>query len=107
MLKKYHPEQLIITSQLTPQKKNEIVDKCLEYHVKVLQLPPVEDWVNGELNSKQMREVEIEELLEREPIRLDTANIMGQISGKKTLITGAAGSIGSEIVRQLINYKPG
>jgi len=106
MLKDYHPDQLIITKQITPQKRNEIVDKCLKYHVKVLQLPPVSDWINGELNSKQIRELKIEELLERDPIQLDIETIRGQIEGKKILITGAAGSIGSEIIRQLAIFKP-
>jgi FlaA1/EpsC-like NDP-sugar epimerase len=106
MLKDYRPDQFIISTQITPQKRNEIVDKCLRYHVKVLQLPPVDDWINGELNSKQIREIKIEELLEREPIRLDVENIRDQITGKKILITGASGSIGSEIVRQLTTFKP-
>ncbi len=106
MLKTYRPDQLIITSLITPQKKNEIVDKCLKYLVKVSQLPPVYDWINGELNSKQIHEIKIEELLEREPIQLDVENIRDQIAGKKILITGAAGSIGSEIVRQLMAFKP-
>ncbi len=98
---------LILSSvTITPQKKQEAADLCLSYSTKILNVPPPESWINGELSFKQIKKIKIEELLERDPIRLDTAAIKKQIEGRCILITGAAGSIGSEIVRQIIPYSP-
>jgi FlaA1/EpsC-like NDP-sugar epimerase len=99
---------LIISIQnISVDKKNEITEISLKYNIKVLIVPPINRWINGELSFKQIKKVEIEELLEREPIVLDKSFINKDIINKTILITGAAGSIGSEIVRQLIrlNYK--
>ena len=89
-----------------PGKKQELVEKCLAYHTKVLSVPPSRRWINGELSVSQIRQVNIEELLEREEIRLDMEKISQYLAGKVILITGAAGSIGSEIVRQVVQYHP-
>ena len=98
---------LIISVQnLLPNKKQQIVDICLNHNTKVLNVPPVSNWINGELSFKQIKKVQIEELLEREPIQLSKENIKKQVSGKTILVTGAAGSIGSEIIRQVIKYNP-
>ncbi len=98
---------LIISVQnLLPARKQQIVDICLNYDTKVLNVPPVTNWINGELSFKQIKKVQIEELLGREPILLDKEDIQKQVSGKVILVTGAAGSIGSEIVRQLIPFHP-
>jgi FlaA1/EpsC-like NDP-sugar epimerase len=98
---------LIISVQnLLPSRKQEIVDICLNYNTKVLNVPPVTNWINGELSFKQIKKVQIEDLLGRDPILLDKENIQKQISNKIILVTGAAGSIGSEIVRQLIPFHP-
>lgn len=98
---------LIISVQdLQPSKKQQIVDICLNHSTKVLTVPPPTDWINGELSFKQIKKVRIEELLGREPIALDKANIDKQLHNKTILVTGAAGSIGSEIVRQLIPFGP-
>ncbi|MES2140421.1 MAG: nucleoside-diphosphate sugar epimerase/dehydratase [Bacteroidota bacterium] len=98
---------LIISVQnLLPARKQQIVDICLNYDTKVLNVPPVTNWINGELSFKQIKKVQIEELLGREPILLDKEDIQKQLSGKVILVTGAAGSIGSEIVRQLIPFHP-
>ncbi|MES2287175.1 MAG: nucleoside-diphosphate sugar epimerase/dehydratase [Bacteroidota bacterium] len=98
---------LIISVQnLLPARKQQIVDICLNYDTKVLNVPPVTNWINGELSFKQIKKVQIEELLGREPILLDKDDIQKQLSGKVILVTGAAGSIGSEIVRQLIPFRP-
>lgn len=98
---------LVISIQkLSPVRKQQIVDICLSYNTKVLGVPPVSSWINGELSFRQIKKVQIEELLEREPIQLDKENIQKQLSGKTILITGAAGSIGSEIVRQVIRFHP-
>ncbi|MDF2436842.1 MAG: polysaccharide biosynthesis protein [Bacteroidota bacterium] len=98
---------LIISVQDIPsQRKQSIVDICLNHDTKILNVPPVTDWINGELSFRQIKKVRIEELLERDAIQLDKENISKQFHGKTILITGAAGSIGSEIVRQVIKFHP-
>ncbi len=98
---------LIISVQnLLPARKQQIVDICLNYNTKVLNVPPVTNWINGELSFKQIKKVQIEELLGRDPIVLDNDDIMQQFSNKVILVTGAAGSIGSEIVRQIARFNP-
>jgi FlaA1/EpsC-like NDP-sugar epimerase len=74
--------------------------------VKVWEVPKFESWVNGELSVKQIRAIKIEDLLERDPIQLDWDQIHNQVSGKVVLVTGAAGSIGSEMVRQVARFEP-
>jgi FlaA1/EpsC-like NDP-sugar epimerase len=90
----------------TVEEKTNLVELCLNNNVRVLAVPSVDSWINGELSSKQIRQVKIEELLERNPIQLDVARINEQVKNKVVLITGAAGSIGSEMVRQLIKFEP-
>ncbi|MBP6334151.1 MAG: polysaccharide biosynthesis protein [Bacteroidia bacterium] len=100
--------QLIISIQnISPQRKQQIIEKCLSYDVKILNVPPVDSWINGELSFKQIKKIKIEDLLERAPIQLNHDNLRKQLKGKTVLITGGAGSIGSEIVRQLIPFEPG
>lgn len=88
-------------------RKQEIIDICLQYNVKVMSTPNVTDWINGELSFKQIKNIRIEDLLERDPICLDEQKIRKEVLGKVILVTGAAGSIGSEIVRQLTKFNPG
>lgn len=97
---------IISMQDIPPSRKQEIIELCLKYNTKVLNVPPVNNWINGELSFKQIRKVKIEELLERDPIKLNEDNIRQQIHNKVVLVTGAAGSIGSEIVRQVIRYEP-
>lgn len=100
-------QHLIISIQnLSTQRKQEIVDVCLKYNTKVMSVPPVRNWINGELSFKQIKKIKIEDLLDRDPIQLDIDQIKNEITGKKILITGAAGSIGSEIVRQILAFNP-
>lgn len=107
LLKDNNVAHVIISVQNLPSaRKQQLVDICLKYNTKVLNVPPVNSWINGELSFKQIKKVRIEELLEREPIQLDKEDIQKQLSGKIILITGAAGSIGSEIVRQIIPFQP-
>ena len=89
-----------------PLKKQELVDKCLAYNTKVLTVPPMIRWINGELSFNQIKKINIEELLERDEIKLDEKRIAQEITGKAILVSGAAGSIGSEIVRQIARYAP-
>jgi FlaA1/EpsC-like NDP-sugar epimerase len=107
LLEKNDVAQLIIAVQkISPERKKEIVDSCLNYDTTVLNVPPVSDWINGELSFKQIKKIKIEELLERDPISLSINSIKKQNTAKTILVTGAAGSIGSEIVRQLIHFNP-
>ena len=107
LLQNNNVAHLIISVQNLPAlRKQELVDLCLKYDTKVLNVPPVNNWINGELSFKQIKKVQIEELLEREPIQLDKDDIQKQLSNKVILITGAAGSIGSEMVRQVIPFGP-
>jgi len=100
-------DELIITvKNLSVERKNELVDICLRHHVKIRMVPPVDRWVRGELSLNQIKEIHIEDLLERQAIKLDNSHIHDQVMGKTICITGAAGSIGSEIVRQFIHYHP-
>lgn len=100
-------EQLIIAVQNLPvQRKNEIVDACLENGVTVKSVPQASDWVQGELSLKQIKEVKIEDLLGREAITLDNHAVSHELSNKRVCITGAAGSIGSELVRQVLQFNP-
>jgi FlaA1/EpsC-like NDP-sugar epimerase len=78
----------------------------LDHDIKVLSVPPYSKWAEGKFNSRQLQSIKIEDLLERDPILINNNQIKSQIKGKRILVTGAAGSIGSEIVRQLLPYTP-
>ncbi len=107
LIKEHHVEIVIISIQnLSSGKKNEITDICLSENVKVLNVPPAAKWINGELSFNQLKTIHIEDLLEREPIRLSTGLISEELSNKVILITGAAGSIGSELARQCMRFNP-
>lgn len=99
-------ELIISTFSITPERKNELVDFCLDHDINVLSVPPHSKWSDGEFATQQLRVINIEELLERDPIVIHNEQIAKQVKGKRILVTGAAGSIGSEIVRQLVKYSP-
>lgn len=104
---KHELDELIFAAfELPSDKKNEIVDFCLDQHIKVLNVPPVQQWVDGSFSAKQLKHIKIEQLLERDSIKINSKEIGEQVRNKRILVTGAAGSIGSEIVRQLIKYSP-
>lgn len=86
-------------------KKN-LLERCLELGIQVLTVPPSDQWVYGQLSLNQMQALRIEDLLQREPIVISNNKISEEISGRRVLITGAAGSIGSEIVKQVLSFKP-
>ncbi len=107
LLRAFSIDDVIITvKDLSIEKKNEIVDVCIRNQVKVRIVPPADQWVRGELSINQIKDINIEDLLEREIIRLRDDHLHKHLYGKRIFVTGAAGSIGSEIVRQLIQYKP-
>ena len=99
-------ELIIANFSLSPARKNEIVDYCLDHNIKVLNVPPFESWINGEFSTRQLQILKIENLLERDPIKINNEAIGHQLKNKRILVTGAAGSIGSEIVRQLLKFHP-
>jgi FlaA1/EpsC-like NDP-sugar epimerase len=100
-------EALIITEKgLTKEEIIGIVEECLEYNFKVYTVPVISDWKDSNQISKKVKNFEIEDLLDRKPIVLHTDLISKQLKGKKVLITGAAGSIGSEIVLQVLGFNP-
>ncbi|QEC69103.1 polysaccharide biosynthesis protein [Panacibacter ginsenosidivorans] len=86
--------------------KNKIADECLVHNVKLMNIPPADRWVHGHLNFKQISDVQIEELLGRPAIELCNENVANFISNRNILITGAAGSIGSELARQVAAMHP-
>jgi FlaA1/EpsC-like NDP-sugar epimerase len=99
-------ELIIAHFSISPARKNEIVDFCLDHDIKVLNVPPLDSWINGEFSARQLQTLKIENLLEREPIKINNDEIGQQLKNKRILVTGAAGSIGSEIVRQLLKFQP-
>ncbi len=107
LIKTNNVELVIISIQkISPRKKNEITDICLINNARVLHVPPPTKWINGELSFNQIKSIKIEDLLERDPIRLDADIIAAQLKGKTILITGAAGSIGGELARQCLRFGP-
>lgn len=87
-------------------KLNSLVDYCLTYSIRIQQVPAMKDWLNGRLDTQQLHDINIEDLLEREVIKIHNEGIYTELKGKRILVTGAAGSIGSELVRQLVQYRP-
>ncbi len=107
IVKRQNIEKAIIAIQnISINRKNEFVDLCLENGLKILQVPSSSKWLNGNLDVKEIKEIKIEDLLDRSPIVLDKQDIKEQLSNKTILITGGAGSIGSELVRQIIKFDP-
>ena len=107
MIEKYGINELIISVQdISPERKQQIVDLCLRNDVRTKIIPSANKWVNGELSLSQIKKVRIEDLLERDPIEIHNDNIQTELEGKCILVTGAAGSIGSELVRQIVKYYP-
>jgi FlaA1/EpsC-like NDP-sugar epimerase len=91
---------------VTNNSFHQVGELCLKYNLNFQRVPNVNEWIGGALSSKQLRTVKIEDLLNRTPISLDNKNIKSFVRGKRVLVTGAAGSIGSEICRQVIHYEP-
>ena len=99
-------EVIIANFGLSPERKNELVDFCLNHDIHVLTIPRYNQWSNGAFSAKQMKKIRIEDLLEREPIQIENQQLLQDIKGKRILVTGAAGSIGSELVRLLNKLEP-
>jgi FlaA1/EpsC-like NDP-sugar epimerase len=87
-------------------KKNSIVDFCLGQDITMMNIPPMREWIQGHLSINQLKQVKIDELLGRPPISLKNEHVVNLLRNKKVLITGAAGSIGSELARQVASIHP-
>lgn len=107
LMRTVNAEGIIIADKsLSKEEQLIIVDQCLEYNYRVYTVPLISDWENQKEISQKVKNIQIEDLLERQPIVLDNKSISKQLKDKTILITGAAGSIGSEIVRQVLCFNP-
>jgi len=103
----YEVDEIIISSFSIPARRRaQLVEICLEKNITVLNVPPLDKWINGQFTKKQLQSIKIEQLLERDPIQLNHLELDKQLTGRRVVVTGGAGSIGSEIVRQLLKYHP-
>lgn len=105
ILKKGISEIIFCIQNIDHKKLKKLVEGLMDFPVSVKIVPPVEDWINGELRASQIKKVQIEDLLNRAPIDIANSKIREEVKDKIIFVTGGAGSIGSEIVRQLCNYK--
>lgn len=106
-IEQHDVSEVVISIQgLSRVKLREISDRAVKLGLQIKVVPPAEKWINGELSARQLRQVKIEDLLERDPIQLDNTNIDREIRNRTVLVTGAAGSIGAEIARQILHYNP-
>ena len=99
-------EIILAIPSASVQVKKDILDICKETGCKLRTVPGVYQLVNGEVSVSKLKEVEIEDLLGREPIKINTEEVFGYVSGKTILVTGGGGSIGSELCRQIASHNP-
>lgn len=99
-------ELVIAINEISSIRKKRIIENCLHYNIAVKTIPPVSAWIDGEFNPQSVKAVKIQDLLEREPIQLSKTKINKELKDQVILITGAAGSIGSEIARQCLSFSP-
>lgn len=106
-VKKFSIEEIVIAiPTLTLEKQKELLEICKDCGCKILILPGIYQLVNEEVSVSMLREVQIEDLLGRETVKLEMEEIMDYVSGKVVLVTGGGGSIGSEICRQIALHNP-
>ncbi|WP_161879556.1 polysaccharide biosynthesis protein [Alkalibacterium sp. MB6] len=107
VIKEHNIEQITIAiPSLSSEKLEELVDKANKLDIKINQMPSVEDIVAGKYEINTFKEIDVTDLLGREEVKLDMEKIATQLSGQTILISGAGGSIGSEIARQVIRFSP-
>lgn len=97
---------IIAIPSMKKSEINHIFQQCVNTKVKTQIMPSVEDIMAGKISVGQMRDVQVEDLLGRDPVQLDTGAISNKLTGKTVLVTGAGGSIGSEVCRQVCNFNP-
>ena len=106
-IEKYSIDVMIVAiPSLSEERKKEIIEKGLALNLVVKSIPSFDKWVDGKISTNQIQDIKIEDLLGRKPIQLSNQNVSREIMGKVVLVTGAAGSIGSEICRQVMHYSP-
>ncbi|MEX6381081.1 polysaccharide biosynthesis protein [Staphylococcus saprophyticus] len=107
LVKRFNIKKIIIAIPTLSQKRlNEINEICNIEGVELFKMPNIEDVLSGEIEVNQLKKVEVEDLLGRDPVELDMALISKELTNKTILVTGAGGSIGSEICRQVCKFNP-
>ena len=97
---------IISPAKMEELKKSDMADRLLAHNIKLMIAPPLSEWSGQTLNRTQLKEIQIEDLLQRDPIEIDIHKVASHLEGKRVMITGAAGSIGSEIMRQVASFNP-
>ena len=97
---------ILALPSISGERKKVLIEMGMNLGLKVKTMPSFTDWVDGEVKANQVQDIKIEDLLGREPIVLGKENVKREIDGRVVMITGAAGSIGSEICRQTLHYNP-
>lgn len=107
LVRKYQANQVIIAMPSAPPKViHETIELCKQAEAQLRILPPINEMIAGKVRAQDVRDVEIEDLLRREPVKTDLEAIAGYIRGRRVLVTGAGGSIGSELCRQVASFGP-
>ena len=97
---------IISPAKMEELKKSDMADRLLVHNIKLMTAPPLSEWNGQALSRTQLKEIQIEDLLQRNPIEIDIHKVASHLEGKRVMITGAAGSIGSEIMRQVASFTP-
>ena len=97
---------IISPAKMEALKHSDMADRLLAHNIKLMTAPPLSKWNNQFLDRTQLKEIQIEDLLQRNPIEIDIHKVASHLEGKRVMITGAAGSIGSEIMRQVASFNP-
>ena len=97
---------IVSPAKMEELKKTDMADQLLAQNIKLMTAPPLSEWNGKMLNRTQLKEIQIEDLLQRDPIEIDIHKVASHLEGKRVMITGAAGSIGSEIMRQVASFNP-
>ena len=97
---------IIALPEATHRERRHIVDLCREANLKVLTIPSFDDLMSGKVQVTAIRQVELDDLLGRDPVILDSVGLKGLLTNQTVMITGAGGSIGAELVRQIVRYSP-
>ena len=97
---------IISPAKMEALKHSDMADRLLAHNIKLMTAPSLSEWNNQFLDRTQLKEIQIEDLLQRNPIEIDIHKVASDLEGKRVMITGAAGSIGSEIMRQVASFNP-
>ena len=97
---------IVSSAKMEALKRSDMADRLLAHNIKLMTAPPLSEWNGQFLDRTQLKEIQIEDLLQRNPIEIDIHKVASHLEGKRVMITGAAGSIGSEIMRQVASFNP-